>query len=466
MAAPALNPSRKKDWPAPKQGNPLAKKKRGGQPGNQNARKQGIFSFHQPSALGKLRDQIKSLQNRLRKEPSSIEQVFAESERLWKELESLEVQDGLTLGLHKLAMKLIALSTTVKTSYLPAILRQRTLADLAHDPFGWFEADYRRWGIERDADSFFFVSEKSARNSPLSQFLPASALPQRPVFWDAVGVPSYATSLTDEQWAVLAPLIPPDPYEDWLLGEPPVLIAANRWRFTRHESGEFSDFVAMQNYYEVLQRHPALLAPPRPAVKRRGRPRSQESPRALLDAILWKLSTGHPWKELPDEFPSARKCAKYYRRLFLSGRLYTLLYALYQHLRLEALVDIGDLLDQGVFTTTPSQHIALAPGAPATWQNYTALLFMQLARDAFLRLEREKHLEQKHFPLTPVLRGEGSLSTGRLGPAPSDSPEPGFPPVEKSAAGKKWRAIEEDRALQAREVRKRIGASKAGKVSR
>ena len=350
MAAPAPNPSRNKDLSAPKRGNPPAKKKRGGQPGNQNARKQGVYSLHQPSDLGQLRGQIKFLQIRLRKRPASAKGVLAESERLWKELEHLEAQDGATLGTDALAMQLINLRKAV-TCDVSALLCQRTLADLAHDPFGWFEVDYRRWGIHRDADSFFFVSEKSARNSLLSQFLPAS---QRSACWDAAGVPAFATSLTDEQWDLLAPLIPPDPQEDWLLGQPPVLIAANRWKFTRHEPGEFSDFVAMQTYYEGLQRCPALLAPPHPAAKRRGRPRSEESPRALLDAILWKLSTGRTWQELPQEFPSARKCARYYRRLFLSGRLYTLLYALYQHLRLEALVDIRDLLEQGLFTDRKS----------------------------------------------------------------------------------------------------------------
>ena len=50
--------------------------------------------------------------------------------------------------------------------------------------------------------------------------------------------------------------------------------------------------------------------------------------------------------------------------------------------------------------------------------------------------------------------------------SPSDPPEPAFLPVEKSAAGKKWTAIEDDRALQARELRKRIRALKTGETSR
>jgi transposase len=243
---------------------------------------------------------------------------------------------------------------------------------------------------------------------------------------------------------------------DWIYGQPPILIAANRWGFAHHIPGEFSDLVALQKYYEVLKHYPALLEPP-PArtTPKRGRPREQKSPRLLLDAILWKLSTGRTWEELPTEFPSPRKCAKYYRRLFLSGRLYTLLYALHQHLRLEALVDTSLLVEQGVFTTTPSQHIALSPGLPATWQNYTALLFMQLARDAFMYSQREKRQRQRRYSLIPLLKGEDALSTGRWDAQPTPPPPP-IQPLEKSPAAKKLQAIEKNRAAQERELRKRL----------
>lgn len=104
--------------------------------------------------------------------------------------------------------------------------------------------------------------------------------------------PSLATNLTDQQWAVLAPSSHPirRASGSWA---PPVLIAANRWGFTQNTPGEFVDFVAMQEYYEVLRRFPALIASrPPPAPKKRGLPRDFISPRALLDAIFWKLATG------------------------------------------------------------------------------------------------------------------------------------------------------------------------------
>src|SRR4051794_27557813 len=46
----------------------------------------------------------------------------------------------------------------------------------------------------------------------------------------------------------------------------------------------------------------ALLAPPLPAPSRLGRPREVDL-REVLDAILYLLRTGCPWRLLPKEFP-------------------------------------------------------------------------------------------------------------------------------------------------------------------
>jgi transposase len=341
-----------------------------------------------------------------------------------------------------LACKLTRILCHAYDPILPTCIKERALGKIAFDPFGYFERGYKDCHISRDADSFFPVSIKSARNSPLP--------PDHPIL---------ATNLTDEQWVVLAPLIPPDPHLDWLTGEPPVIVAASRWGFTQYVStGWFNDLVTMENYHQVLQRFPALATSSQVAspVKRRGR--HCTSPRALLDAIFWKLATGQTWDALPLGFPPLRLCRKYYRRLFLSGRLYTLLLALYNHMRLEAPMYIETLLEAGVFTTTPGQKIALSPQAPPTWENYTALLFMQLARAAYSRLEcnyKEKH---PLYTLLPVFQGDAQLSTGEIPGLASQEPTPAFQPLEISPAAKKWRKIERDRKTIAREVSKRLRA--------
>ena len=389
----------------------LPKRKRGGQPGNQNARSLGTFSALRPGPLTPTRALINNLHLRLQDPASPLDQVV-EQARAAKAALPLPAPANVDkfVPIFRMYLQLMNIITHACSAAIPYIRLSEAISSIAYDPFGWFERGYREHGISRDADSFYPVSEKSAQYSPL----PADH-------------PHLATNLTDSQWAVLAPLIPPDLHLDWLTGQPPVIIAASRWGFTQYENtGEFNDFVVMQNYYQVLQRFPALCTelpdlaqhPVGANLKDlgrgqgwgRGRGRPRTSPRALLDAIFWKLATAQPWQALPVGFPPMRLCRKYYRRLFLSGRLYTLLLALYNHARSESSLDLPGLLEADIFTTTPAQKIALRPAVPPTHENYTALLFMQLARSAYTRLHR------LDVPVSPISK------------APPPFPPPNFLP--------------------------------------
>lgn len=188
---------------------------------------------------------------------------------------------------------------------------------------------------------------------------------------------------------------------------------------------------------------------------RRGRPRT--SPRLLLDAILWKIATGHSWDELPACFPPLRLCSNYYRRLYRSGRWVTLMLALYNHFCTESSTDILTFLKQGVFTTTPLQKITLNPQIRPTWENCTALLFMQLARSAWSHFQRNHKRSHPLYPLSPVFRGTAQLTTGlppgfalpksyrksvqEVSSQPSSRTSFVIQPIEDSFAWKKWQKI-------------------------
>ncbi|HEY5269175.1 MAG TPA: transposase, partial [Anaerolineales bacterium] len=73
------------------------------------------------------------------------------------------------------------------------------------------------------------------------------------------------------------------------------------------------------------------LLPPSDQAGKRGRPPGD--PHELLDAIFWKFAQHARWQDLPVGYPPMLSCRRYYRRLFLSGRLATLYSALYQDLR-------------------------------------------------------------------------------------------------------------------------------------
>lgn len=342
------------------------RRKRGGQPGNRNARKHGLYAAGSPHNLPGILAQARRIQHdMLTGAPSS--QIETRLKRLRLSLHNTldDSSDfNILIPLIQIDRRLANLALHVWMPDIHLAMQRCLLERLASDPMDDIRCGFFRKGIRRDADSFSFVSKKTAQNSQIP-----------------LDHPDLPSNLTGPQWEVLEPLLPPDPRLDWLLGQPPLPVAANRWGLLHLPPGESLDPARiLPEHNRILQRFPGLLGPPPepPPASRPGRPRT--SPRVLLDAIFWKLAADHPWDELPPFFPPVRVCQRYYRRLFRSGRLYTLLLALHQHLTLTSGVDLPLLVRQGLFTLAPGTKVALAPGAPFTWQNHTALLFLQLAR--------------------------------------------------------------------------------------
>jgi hypothetical protein len=141
------------------------------------------------------------------------------------------------------------------------------------------------------------------------------------------------------------------------------------------------------------------LIPPSEHAGQPGRP--QADPHALLDATFWKFAHHARWQDLPPGSPPMLTCRRYYRRLFLSGRLYTLYSALYKDLLSTAKVDLGSLVDQGCFAVA-GNALVLHPGLDETWQLRTTLLFLQQAWQVSRRilLEKDQH-NRRHFPIFP-----------------------------------------------------------------
>ncbi len=150
---------------------------------------------------------------------------------------------------------------------------------------------------------------------------------------------------------------------------------------------------------------------------RSGRPPADPLP--LLDAILWKLAHHSRWQDLPTSscsplqtvtssgqrpglpspdgaLPSGEglgvrsgvlppdmgvrlsmlTCRRYYRRLYLSGRLLSLLSLLFKDFLSTSGTDLPSLVSQGCFLIS-GNRLALRPDLEGSWQSHTALLFMQ-----------------------------------------------------------------------------------------
>ena len=101
--------------------------------------------------------------------------------------------------------------------------------------------------------------------------------------------------LTDEQWAVIGPLIP----------EPP-----------RREDG-------------------------------RGRP--WKDTREVMDGVLWILRSGARWQDLPDRFPPYQTCHRRFQQWARAGTLRGVLEALAEDLRTRGAIDLSECFIDGTF---------------------------------------------------------------------------------------------------------------------
>jgi transposase len=102
--------------------------------------------------------------------------------------------------------------------------------------------------------------------------------------------------LTDEQWAILEPLIP---------------------KPTRRSDG-------------------------------RGRP-PVHGDRAAINGILWVLRTGAAWADLPDRFPSGSTCFRRFSRWMHQGVLQAILEALARDLEERGKIDLSECFIDGTF---------------------------------------------------------------------------------------------------------------------
>jgi len=145
--------------------------------------------------------------------------------------------------------------------------------------------------------------------------------------------------LTDEQWAVIAPL----------------LVEKPRLRYGK--------------------------------VDGRGRPRV--SAREVWNGILWILRTGAPWHDLPDRYPPYQTCHRRMQEYCRDGTYKRVLIALAEDLRERGDLDLSETFIDGTFAPAKKggSKWDLPVGAKArrSWQLQTALVFLSPSAQKVLR---------------------------------------------------------------------------------
>jgi transposase len=131
----------------------------------------------------------------------------------------------------------------------------------------------------------------------------------------------------------------------------------------------------------------AHLLPSASIKGQRGRPPA--SSLDILNAILWKVAHALAWDQLPERFPPARTCRRYYKRWLLNGRLLTIYKILLKDLLVRGRADPRDFVKDGCFRITSDHRVSFTPECPDTWQAHTALLFFQQSYALIRRIRRE-----------------------------------------------------------------------------
>lgn len=142
---------------------------------------------------------------------------------------------------------------------------------------------------------------------------------------------------------------------------------------------------------------PLLPAPPR-RDDRRGRP--WRDAREVLSATLWVLRRGAHWRDLPAQFPPHQTCRRRFRQWTDDGTLRLVLEALAEDLSARGGLDITECLPDDTLTESDAAVArggdarpcagdarAGAGGARANvpWQRRTAELFLSRATRRLLR---------------------------------------------------------------------------------
>jgi transposase len=141
---------------------------------------------------------------------------------------------------------------------------------------------------------------------------------------------------------------------------------------------------------ELTDEQWALLRPllPKPRVRRDGRGRPWRDPRDVLNGILWVLRTGAPWRDLPPRFPPYQTCHRRLQMWSHDGTLKRVLGALYAHLRTNGVEDIEGFID-GTYAGAKKGDLVSGVAVPAarrkSWRLQTAMVFLSPLASGMVR---------------------------------------------------------------------------------
>ena len=111
-----------------------------------------------------------------------------------------------------------------------------------------------------------------------------------------------------------------------------------------------------------------------------GRGRPWRDGRQVLDGVLWILRTGAPWHDLPDRYPPYQTCHRRFQSWVRDGTIRGVLEALAQDLKERGGLDVSECFIDGTFVVAKKGGLVLERPSGArvrsSWQWQTVLAFL------------------------------------------------------------------------------------------
>jgi transposase len=126
----------------------------------------------------------------------------------------------------------------------------------------------------------------------------------------------------------------------------------------------------------------ALLKPllPKPPRRADGKGRPRRDDREVLDGILWVLKTGAAWQDLPERYPPYQTCHRRFQEWRQAGALQHILETLAEDLRARGQLDLSECFIDGTFVAAKKGEDTWERPSGAkvarSWQWQTALVFL------------------------------------------------------------------------------------------
>jgi transposase len=133
---------------------------------------------------------------------------------------------------------------------------------------------------------------------------------------------------------------------------------------------------------EITDEQWAVLEPliPVPMQRADGKGRPRRDAREVLSGILWVLRTGAAWDDLPDRYPPHQTCHRRFQEWRKAGVMENLLRRLVEDLKERGDIDLTEAFIDGTFSSAKKGALAwakLSEGkAPRSWPLQTALVFL------------------------------------------------------------------------------------------